>query len=96
MKERKLAGTLNNPNYFGNQQDRRHMKAFKIYELMQWYFPKSYRVYRDKYWHYTRKAGIFRCDGKVYKNSRDENSGKRVKDREICLLRWKIKRELEN
>lgn len=84
MKERKLAGTLNNPNYYGGQQDRRHMKAFKIYDnLMQWAPSTSYRVYRDKCWHYSRKVGIFRCDGKVYKNDRDWNA-------EVCMRKRSI------
>ena len=90
MKERRFAGSLNYPNYFGGQQDRRHMKAFKIYDnLMQWAPLTSYRVYRDKYWHYTTKVGVFRCDGKVYKSARDDNAGKRVKQRKISLFPWR-------
>lgn len=89
--KRKFAGILHYKNYFGNQQDRRHMKAFKIYDkLMQWAPTTSYHVYRDKYWNYTKKVGIFRCDGKVYKNARDDNAGKRVNQRKIRLFPWRF------
>jgi len=87
MRERRLAGILNHPGYCGGQQLRRYDMYVKIQHLLK-YNPVYVAITKHK-WRYTRSVGILYIDGKVHKNARDDNAGKRVKQRKISLFPWR-------
>lgn len=89
MTERKFAGILNSPNYFGNQNDRRFFKYVKIAQLRK-YNHKYVPIARERYRSYSLGVpNLFRCDGVVYSSDRDRNKHRLVRSRIINLFPWR-------
>lgn len=80
-------GTLNSrPAYFGKGQEYFRLKKYcKIVDLST--FNKKNMCFsvaaKEGFDKYSRKVGIFRCDGIVYASSRDWNIGRLMRNRFI-------------
>lgn len=83
----KFKGTLNSrPSYFGKSQEYFRFKKYCKIEDLQTFNQKNMcfsLAAKEGYDKYSRKIGIFRCDGIVYASRRDWNVGRQMRHRFI-------------